>query len=936
MAKASLQKRITLYSAVIGTSFALLVLIADATSLLRPLEMWLYDLRARQCQFFQPAPSRDVVHVLIDDDAIEAIGAWPWRRSTVAAILDEMRLASPKVVALDVLFTDPQGQSIRQTPFGDYVAVDEDAAMLEAVRRLNRVVLAVSFGMAVPDSQARDKAVTEAAVVELVRDPWRSAAEVARQLASEGFSDKHVVSRIEIDYPDLIREAMLRIVRKRLEERDTTADELWLSLTRSAGSPPTSAAMQPSDPRTARLKSVFDHAYTRARAELALRRFALPAPPGLRAPPPDATIKLAPLSQLSDAAVGCGFVEFDMFDESTVRTVPMFLRARDTLYPQFGLEVACRMLDVDASAVRVFDNAIIIPAAAGDLRIPVRQQYSSPAGRDIGLLMDIPFFGAGEWKTMYDWPAQEKVAQHISINLVWDIVDARAKLASNNVLIDSSLNTLLSPTQRRAYDNRKLPQEDFASRAQVSRDALAGLEFAMELLFNTPDADLRPQDREQRDAIIVLRRCVEENESLAERIERKRKELASLIGNKAVLIGWAATGTLDEVPTSLHARCPGVAVHGVIVNAILNRDFLRTAPRWATILLALMFGLLSTAITARLPPWRAVATLLGVAALYFVANGLLFFDWLNHIVNAAAPLVAIAVCWAGTLVTRVVLEIRERNRLRQEAALLDHEIALARQVQAALIPKQLSILTTVESHGWTLAATTTGGDCFDLWKLADGRLGILVADASGHGLGPSIIVSEVRALVRALCDLYTEPQQLLERVNQRIAADLQGTKFCTCFVGFLSETGTLSWGSAGHGPMLVAATRDQPPVELEGTALPLGVCEEWMGEPSVPPIQLEPGGWLAAFSDGIFEQPDPRGEQFGVERVRKAIDDSRALSCEKIVEAVRTAVHRWQVVPDAVDDQTVVFVRVLDPAGANGNGQTSQPAAASHGGLMSA
>jgi serine phosphatase RsbU (regulator of sigma subunit) len=524
---------------------------------------------------------------------------------------------------------------------------------------------------------------------------------------------------------------------------------------------------------------------------------------------------------------------------------------------------------------------------------------------------------------MYDWPEHKRVEKHISINTAWDIAEARRKLESNNTLIDSILIHTLFPTETRGkqYHDRRLPPEDFESRRQVVEKLLPELEFGISAMRSTSPAELKKEDRAYLDDLARLDAAMNENVTLIERIDRKRKDLAAHVAGKAVLIGWAATGTLDEVPTSIHTRCPGVVVHGVILNAILNRDFLRTAPRWVTILLTLMFGLLAIAITARVPPWHGVGLILLVGALYFVANGLLFFDRLNLIVNAAAPLAAIALCWAGTLVTRVVLEIRERNRLKQEAALLDHEITLARQVQAALIPKELNILTKVESHGWTLAATTTGGDCFDLWKLADGRLGILVADASGHGLGPSIIVSEVRALVRALCDLYTEPQQLLERVNARLAADLQGTKFCTAFVGFLSEEGTLSWGSAGHGPMLVTTIPGQPPRELEGTALPLGVSDQWLGDESVPPIQIEPGGWLAVVSDGIFEQPDPKGEQFGIERVRVAIDESRDATCEKVVETVRTSLHRWQVVPEGVDDQTVVFIRVLGASASSGNGE---------------
>jgi serine phosphatase RsbU (regulator of sigma subunit)/CHASE2 domain-containing sensor protein len=912
MATASLQKRITLYSAICGSILALAVVICDAAGVLQPLEWWLYDLRAATCQFSSTPPSKEVVHILIDDDAIEAIGAWPWRRSIVGELLDEMRLAGPKVVALDVLFTDPQNDSVQKDAFGEYRTIAEDQAMVRAVAELGCVVLPLSFQVRASTDVDLPPQVHAAAVGELERDPWQEPAQFAERMGNT--SGKQLGPQIVLHYPDLIREALFRWVRARLQQRAAPAERLWRELALPITAPATSPMTQPLPAQATRLKSVFDNAYQRARAELAVRRFAAAVPGKLPVAPPEVRIKLAPLAELSDAAAGCGFADYDFFHEPTVRAVPLFGRVGDRLYPQFGLAIACRILGVDIADVRIERDVAIIPTQPEPIRIPLRIRRSSN-DRAIGTIMDIPFFGTAQWQTMYDWPDHQKVERHYSINVVGEIVTARAKLASNNVTIDKALIEALLPTRIRAeeYARNLPPADDFASRRDLVQPILSTIE-------KDYPPEVIQQDRKLSAAIDGAKNALRENETLLERIDRRRQELSALIGGKAVLVGWVATGTLDQVPTSLHSRCPGVVVHGVIVNAILNRDFLRTAPRWATILLTLLFGLLATAITSRLPPARAVLMLLLIAACYFAINGLVLFDRLKLIVNAAAPLVAIGICWGGCLVVRTVVETLERIRLNREAAVLDHEINLARQVQAALIPKQLAILTKVESHGWTLAATTTGGDCFDLWKLADGRLGILVADASGHGLGPSIIVSEVRALVRALCDLYSEPQKLIERVNQRLAQDLQGTKFCTAFVGFLSEDGALSWGSAGHGPMLCAATADEPPRELEGTALPLGVSEEWLGDESVPPIQLQPGGWLAVVSDGIFEQPNPKGEQFGVERLRAAIDSMRTASCEAIVDAVRTAVHRWQVVTEPGDDQTIVFVRVLGAGVTDGNG----------------
>jgi serine phosphatase RsbU (regulator of sigma subunit) len=238
---------------------------------------------------------------------------------------------------------------------------------------------------------------------------------------------------------------------------------------------------------------------------------------------------------------------------------------------------------------------------------------------------------------------------------------------------------------------------------------------------------------------------------------------------------------------------------------------------------------------------------------------------------------------------------------------------LARSVQQALIPKQPPEIAGLEPHGWTKPADLTGGDCFDLWKLPDGRLGILLADASGHGLAPSMIVSQVRALVRAISEIETHPDKVLDRVNARVAADLEAGRFATAFLGFLSADGELHWASAGHGPQLWCDVSTGKITEFDSTGLPLGVTGEWVGD-IAPPLQLMPTGMLIVFSDGIFEAPAPDGNMFGVERVTEIIDRLRDAPAADIVAAVRDAVTKWQGKDVPHDDQTTVVVRRLEVA----------------------
>src|SRR5204862_610725 len=131
----------------------------------------------------------------------------------------------------------------------------------------------------------------------------------------------------------------------------------------------------------------------------------------------------------------------------------------------------------------------------------------------------------------------------------------------------------------------------------------------------------------------------------------------------------------------------------------------------------------------------------------------------------------------------------------QQAAIqgveLRREMDLAKIVQEAMIPEHSPDIPGLVSVGWTHPASITGGDCFDLWRLSDGKLGIFLADASGHGIGPAMVVSQARTLVRALCEIEPDPTTLLARVNARLAEDLECGRFVTAFVGVLDSNGEL-------------------------------------------------------------------------------------------------------------------------------------------------
>ena len=258
---------------------------------------------------------------------------------------------------------------------------------------------------------------------------------------------------------------------------------------------------------------------------------------------------------------------------------------------------------------------------------------------------------------------------------------------------------------------------------------------------------------------------------------------------------------------------------------------------------------------------------------------------------------------AGVAVQRYDLQ-----RAAVEAVSLRREMELARSIQEALIPVESPRVGGIEAAGWSKTASITGGDCYDLWKTANGRLGIFLADATGHGIGPAIVVSQARALVRALCDATGSARQVLAAVNARLCEDLRGGRFVTAFLGFLeAPDGMLDWCSAGQAPILFRARPTDSFRSFDAVAPPLGILTEFSAEP-VEPARLDMGGVICVPSDGIIEARSPRCEQFGVRRVIEHLsndDDPPERLASRMKEAVRT----WQGGEDPADDQTIVVAR---------------------------
>jgi len=256
----------------------------------------------------------------------------------------------------------------------------------------------------------------------------------------------------------------------------------------------------------------------------------------------------------------------------------------------------------------------------------------------------------------------------------------------------------------------------------------------------------------------------------------------------------------------------------------------------------------------------------------------------------------------------------QRYRLQMEAVrsvALHHEMELAQKVQMAMIPATPPQVPGLSAVGWARTASVTGGDAYDLWAMADGRMGIFLGDASGHGIAPALVVSQARTLIRALSEINCDPLWLLSRVNARLASDLEPGMFVTAFMGCVGGDGALKWSSAGHGPFFLRPSRGEKLRVMEPLGPPIGVLPDLVCD-QAPDLPLHPGGSLIVMSDGVFEARSARGELYDLDRVISILDQNRHATPQQQIDALRDAMFKWQGKEEPVDDQTVVIIQRND------------------------
>jgi serine phosphatase RsbU (regulator of sigma subunit) len=215
-----------------------------------------------------------------------------------------------------------------------------------------------------------------------------------------------------------------------------------------------------------------------------------------------------------------------------------------------------------------------------------------------------------------------------------------------------------------------------------------------------------------------------------------------------------------------------------------------------------------------------------------------------------------------------VAEARERERIEQE-------LQVARQIQQELLPE-----ATPELDGWGVTtyyepAREVGGDFYDFLEFEDGRLGLVVGDATGKGMPAALVMATTRGMLRAVVQSLESPGEVLARVNEALVADIPPNMFVTCLYAILDpDKGRLRYANAGHDLPYLRRHHGGGASELRATGMPLGLMPGASYEEKE--TSLEERDSVLFHSDGLVEAHDPKREMFGFPRLRRLVAEHDA------------------------------------------------------------
>jgi phosphoserine phosphatase RsbU/P len=275
---------------------------------------------------------------------------------------------------------------------------------------------------------------------------------------------------------------------------------------------------------------------------------------------------------------------------------------------------------------------------------------------------------------------------------------------------------------------------------------------------------------------------------------------------------------------------------------------------------------------------------------------------------------------AGTLRTTPKLEpfgfavflgtlgyVAARRALERDQQLTEihKELEVARRIQQSILPAAFPDSTNFRVAARYVPMTSVAGDFYDFIVADNGHAGLLIADASGHGIPAALIASMVKLAATSQRLNAANPSRLLSGMNAALCGNTQNQFVSAAYVYLDSETREIRYSAAGHPPMLLLRSDEVIPIEENGLLLAIFDCATY----SNAALPLHAGDRLLLYTDGIVEAANQSGEFFGHAALCNALRNTSAVSPSEAAERIIASVQQWA--PWQEDDLTVLVCDYL-------------------------
>ena len=275
--------------------------------------------------------------------------------------------------------------------------------------------------------------------------------------------------------------------------------------------------------------------------------------------------------------------------------------------------------------------------------------------------------------------------------------------------------------------------------------------------------------------------------------------------------------------------------------------------------------------------------------------------------------------WLTNLFARTMQTLVLSQRLQEANDAAEYELRTIADLQRSLLPTGVPRVPGLDVAVHYRTANRAGGDYYDFFPLPDGRLGVLLADVSGHGNPAAVLMSITHSLAHARPDAPAHPGEFLAYLNYHLAKRYTlttGTFVTAVYAVFDPHAGTMTYANAGHDPLrarLAPSARFAPLDQVR--RLPLGVTHRTHGPYPEGTVDFRPGDAVTVFTDGMTDATNPAGEAYGVTRLDEALAAATG-DAGQSVASLLVNMEGFLGTASAEDDRTLVLVRFTGGAGA--------------------